>query len=246
MAPHSFPDVLRAAPKTAVVIGASSGIGAAVSRRLAKEGWRLGLVARRLERLDTLAAELETCTIVRHMDLAEPEKAAIALNDLINELGAVDLVVVSSGTGHLNPSLDWPPDRETLTVNVLGFAAVAQVSMRHFIQRGSGHLVGVSSIMALRGAAGAAAYAASKAFVSNYLDGLRDLARRNSSQILVTEAQPGFVDTAMMKTNRPFWVASPDKAASQILAAVQKRAKHAYITKRWGIIALLLKLIPRP
>ncbi|HWK46449.1 MAG TPA: SDR family NAD(P)-dependent oxidoreductase [Stellaceae bacterium] len=246
MASHSLPDSLQEVAKTAVVIGASSGIGEAIARRLAKDGWRLGLAARRLERLGALAADLETHAIIRHMDLAEPEKAALALDDLIDCLGTVDLIVISSGTGHINPDLDWSPDKTTLTVNVLGFAAVAQVAMRHFIRRGAGHLVGISSIMALRGAGRGAAYAASKAFVSTYLDGLRDLARQKHLPITVTEAQPGFVNTAMMKTNRPFWVASPDKAAKQILAAVHRRAKHAYITKRWGIVALRFKLSSRP
>jgi short-subunit dehydrogenase len=232
--------------RTAIVIGASSGIGEAMARRLAKDGWRLGVAARRLDWLESLATELGDGTVVCRMDLSEPESAAVALERMIAELVSVDLLVISSGTGHLNPDLEWPPDRETLMVNVVGFAAVASVGMRHFLQRKSGHLVGVSSVQALRGTGVAATYAASKAFVSCYLDGLRDWARRSGFAITVTEAQPGFVDTAMMKTDRPFWVATPDKAAAQIMSAIQRRAKHAYITKRWGIVAYFLRLLPRP
>ena len=99
----------------------------------------------------------------------------------------------------------------------------------------------------------AAAYAASKAFQSVYLDGLRDLARHSGHPIDVTEVQPGFVDTAMMKPDRPLpavarqlLVASPAKAARQILRAIQKRKKHAYITRRYALVAFILKLLPRP
>ena len=94
-------------------------------------------------------------------------------------------------------------DVETVTVNVLGFMAAAQVAMRHFFGRGRGHLVGISSIAALRGNGAGAAYAASKAFQSVYLDGLRDLARHSGVPIAVTEVQPGAVDTAMLKRDRP-------------------------------------------
>jgi short-subunit dehydrogenase len=96
-------------------------------------------------------------------------------------------------------------------------------------------------------------YAASKAFQSVYLDGLRALARQSGHAIVVTEVQPGGVDTAMLKPAHPLpavvrwlFVASPAKAARQILRAVQKRKKHAYITTRYALVAFLLKLLPRP
>jgi short-subunit dehydrogenase len=137
-------------------------------------------------------------------------------------------------------------------VNVLSFMKTAQVAVRHFLRRGRGHLVGISSVAALRGSGAGAAYAASKAFQSVYLDGLRDLARQSGLPIVVTEVQPGAVCTAMLKTERPLptvvrWllVASPDVAARQIMRAVRKRAKHAYITRRYALVAFILKRLPR-
>ena len=187
---------------------------------------------------------------MRGLDVSQPDAATI-LEHVLDELGGVDLVIISAGTGH-NGALHWEQDLETVTVNVVGFMAVAQVAMRHFLERGQGHLVGISSIAALRGNR-AAAYAASKAFQSVYLDGLRDLARHSGHPIVVTEVQPGGVDTVMLKPDRPLpplvrrlFVASPDKAARQILRAVQKRKKHAYITRRYGPVAFILKLLPRP
>src|SRR6185503_20737241 len=162
------------------------------------------------------------------------------------------LVIISAGAGHNNRDLYPELDVDTVTVNVLGFKKTAQVAVRHFLRRGRGHLVGISSIAALRGNGAGAAYAASKAFESVYLDGLRDLVRQSGLPIAVTEVQPGAVDTAMLKTERPLpavarrlLVSSPAIAAQQIMRAVRKRAKHAYITRRYSLVALILKLLPR-
>jgi len=242
----------RQSARTAVIIGASSGIGEALAHELHRGGWRLGLLARRLDRLEALRETLAPETIVRGLDVGQPDAAAI-LEHLLDELGGVDLVIISAGTGHNNHDLRRELDVDTVTVNVLGFLALARAAMRHFLRRGRGHLVGISSIAALRGNGAGAAYAASKAFQSVYLDGLRDLARHSGHPIVVTEVQPGGVDTAMLKPDRPLpplvrrlFVASPAKAAKQILRAVQKRKKHAYITRRYAPVAFILKLLPRP
>jgi short-subunit dehydrogenase len=236
---------------TAVIVGASSGIGEALARELNREGWRLGLLARRLDRLEALRETLSPETVVRRIDVTQRDAPAI-FEQVLQELGGIDLVIISAGTGHANRDLNWELDADTLNVNVLGFVAIAQAAMRHFLWRRRWHLVGISSVGALRGNAPAAAYSGSKAFQSVYLDGLRDLARQSGYPIAVTEVQPGFVDTAMMKPERPLpplvrWllVSSPETAARQILRAVRKRAKHAYITRRYAVVALFLKLLPR-
>ena len=207
----------------------------------------MGLAARRLDRLEALAEELGGGARAKRIDLRQVDEARLALASLIEDLGAVDLVILSSGVGEPNPHMNWASEKDTIEVNALGFAAVAQVAMKHFLDRGQGHLVGISSVAKLRGHGDAPSYAATKAFVSTYLDGLRDLAKRRSAgRIAVTEACPGFVDTAMMKAPSAFWVASPEAAAESILKAVRRRAKHAYITPRWGLIGVLLRLMPRP
>lgn len=242
----------KKATRTAVIIGASSGIGEALAHELNRAGWRLGLLARRLDRLEALRQALAPGTVVRGLDVTQSDAASI-LENVFEELGGVDLVIISAGTGHNNRDLQWELDAETATVNVLGFMAVAHVAMGHFLKQGRGHLVGISSVGALRGNGPGAAYAASKAFQSVYLDGLRDLARHSRHPIVVTEVQPGFVDTAMMKPERPLpavvrrlFVASPAMAARQILRAVQKGKKHAYVTRRYALVALIFKLLPRP
>jgi short-subunit dehydrogenase len=241
----------RDSGRTAVIIGASSGIGEALAHQLNREGWRLGLLARRLDRLEALRRTLGPGTVVRRLDVTQDDAPAV-FDAVLDELGGVDLVIISAGAGHNNRDLNAELDLETVAVNVLGFMKTAQLAVRHFLKRGRGHLVGITSVAALRGNGAGAAYAASKSFQSVYLDGLRDLARQSGLPIAVTEVQPGFVDTAMMKPERPLptaarWllVASPAVAARQIMGAIQKRAKHVYITRRYGLVAFVLKLLPR-
>jgi short-subunit dehydrogenase len=104
---------------------------------------------------------------------------------------------------------------------------MVNIAVAHLEARGSGHLVGISSIAALRGNRVAPAYNASKAFVSNYLEGVRNRFAKLKLRVAVTDVQPGYVDTPMAKGNL-FWVASPEKAARQILAATRARRHHVY------------------
>lgn len=125
-----------------------------------------------------------------------------------------------------------------------GFVAMVNVAFKYFVKRGVGHIVGISSIASLRGNGSAPAYNASKSFVSNYLEGLRQKAYKLGIPIIITDIQPGFVDTAMAQGEGLFWVASPEKAALQIYKKIVVKKKHAYISKRWRSIAWLLKIMP--
>lgn len=230
--------------KTAVIVGASSGIGRALAVVLSRDGYRVGLVARRTELLEELQAALPGPGVIRTADVSQPAEAMPRVRELIDELGDVELFVISAGTGFENTALEWAPERETIAVNVLGFAGMVNIAVAHLEARGSGHLVGISSLAALRGIAGAPAYAASKAFVSNYLQGIRYRFRKMHLPVVVTDVQPGFVDTRMAKADGQFWVASPETAARQIAAAIYRRRDHVVVTRRWRLVAWLLRLLP--
>jgi short-subunit dehydrogenase len=229
--------------KTAIIIGASSGIGLALARDLAGRGYRLGIAARRGELLEKYAAEEPRVAGWKVLDLTK-EDAGEVFDTLVAELGGVDVVYLSSGVGHLNPDLEWEPEAETIAINVNGFARLACAAMAHFEKQGRGQLVGISSVAALRGAGEAPAYGASKAFVSRYLQSLRFRARKSGKAITVTDVRPGFVDTAMMKAEKPFWVASPQKVAEQIVDAVEVGKKVVYVSRRWALIGWLLRHLP--
>lgn len=233
----------KEAMKKAVIIGATSGIGRELARVMAGAGYSVGIAGRRVDLLLELQKEFPGKINVKRVDVAQPEAMAL-LKELISEMGGTDVVVISSGTGFINKDLEWAKEKATIDVNVSGFAAMANVAFEYFRGAGQGQLVGISSIAAIRGGADAPAYNASKAFVSNYLEGLRQKAARLKLPVTVTEIQPGFVATAMAQGEGLFWVATPAKAARQIFEAIEKKKSHAYITKRWQVIGLLLKLLP--
>jgi len=231
--------------KKAIVIGASSGIGRELSLVLAKNRYVVGAMARRVQLLDELRREIGSNVFSEPIDVANSQTSMEALGKLISTMGGVDLVVISAGTGHLNEALEWPFEDETIRTNVTGFTAMANVAIKHFISKGTGHLVGISSLAALRGSRICPAYNASKAFESNYLEGLRCKMRKLKLPIAITDVRPGFVKTRMAQGEGIFWAADADKAALQIYDAIKRKASIAYITRRWRMVSWLMKSMPR-
>ncbi|MCX6112955.1 MAG: SDR family NAD(P)-dependent oxidoreductase [Proteobacteria bacterium] len=202
--------------KKVIIIGASSGIGEALARVFAKNGYIIGLTARRIELLKNIQAELKTKSYVKYMDLLKPDDAIRALEELIREMDGVDIVIINSGTGHEGKILEFEKERIAIDVNVLGFTAMA-----------------------------APAYGASKAYLSFYLEGLRHKFAQQKQNIYITDIKPGYVYTPLTQNHeKMIWVSTAQKAASQIYDAIIGKKKHAYITKRWILLAWLLKIIP--
>jgi short-subunit dehydrogenase len=126
----------------------------------------------------------------------------------------------------------------------MGFVKIASFSFNYFRKQGHGQLVVISSVAALRGNSFAPAYSASKAYVSNYAEGLNIKAGKLKLDIVVTDIRPGFVKTKMAKGEGQFWVAPVEKAARQIRVAIAAKKRVAYITKRWWLIAAIMKRVP--
>ena len=229
--------------KKAIIVGASSGIGWALAYVLASEGYTVGLCARRLARLAQLQSDLGQTSFISLKDITSKD-AFDDFEDFLQSQGSVDLVVISAGTGHINPGLEWKLEKETVDVNVKGFTAVADASMRFFLKQGYGHLVGISSVARFRGNAETPAYNASKAYVSNYLEGLRMIAAKRNLPVHVTDIRPGFVLTDMARGKQIFWAATPEKAAMQMYDSIRKRKKVAYITRRWRLVSWALRILP--
>lgn len=228
-----------------IIIGASSGIGEALARELSSRGYIVGMAARRLELLNKIKQELPNASYTKQLDLLKPDEARQALRDLISQMGGADIIVINSGVGHENAELIWELERPSIDVNVLGFAAMAVEASNYFIQKGRGHIVGISSVAGLRPFRLAPAYGASKAFIIFYLKGLRHKFKKQGIDVAVTDIRPGFVDTPLTKGNaKMFWVSTPQKAAKQILNAIRAKKEVAYITKRWRLIAFIIKLVP--
>ena len=230
--------------KTAVVIGATSGIGREVAAQLASQGYRVGITGRREALLEELARSAPQRYETAAFDIAQPD-ACDRLAALTGSLGSPELIVFCSGTGDLNDGLDYRIEEATNRVNVDGFTRTVDWCYRYFECRGGGCLAAVTSVMGLRGSHTAPSYAASKAYQINYLESLRQKACRQKLPIRVVDIRPGSVRTAMMKGEGHFWIASPQRAAQCICRAVRKGRSVQYVTPRWRWIGLALKIIPR-
>jgi NADP-dependent 3-hydroxy acid dehydrogenase YdfG len=184
------------AGKTAIVTGASSGIGAATARLLAQYGCNAALAARRGDRLEALAAEIGDRALAVPTDITDPEAAAALVARTVEQFGAVDVVVNNAGLGLYAPITEGDPEdwRRMFDVNVLGALFVTRTAARHMLERGSGDIVFVSSAAGRRVPHGhGAVYAATKHAITAIAEGLRmDLHDRN---IRVTNVEPGLVRT---------------------------------------------------
>ena len=229
--------------KKAIIIGASSGIGYELAVQLATRGYQLGLMARRQERLAELNDRLPGQHFIQVTDLIDADMARTQLAALIEQMGDVELIVVNSGVGASEKILDWTIQSEMIDVNVRGFTAMSMDAMNYFVQRGGGHLVGISSIAAHFSGGLSLTYNATKAFVSNYLNGMRSRASRSGLPITITTVEPGFIDTPMLQS-KPMGTASVEKAVTQIVRAILAKKSHVYITRRWVIVAGLFYILP--
>jgi len=230
--------------KKAIVIGATSGIGKSISEILIQNGYAVGITGRRLEILKSLKEKYPDNIYHYQMDVQELSSIETICNNLVHQLGGLDLLIISAGIGDENKSLDFAIENNVIKTNVQGFTCVTDWGMNYFKKQRHGHLVNISSIAGLMGNGEAPSYNATKAFQINYLEGLRLNADKSGTKINVTDVRPGYVDTDMAKGDGLFWVAPVEKAAQQIFNAIKRKRTVIYITKRWRIIGFLLKIIP--
>lgn len=231
--------------KTAIVFGATSGIGKEISELLLKDGYRVAITGRRLEKLKELKSKYSDQVYIVQNDIQKVDKVEEVFNKIINEFSTIDLIIQSSGVGHINPTLDWDKEEETILTNVVGVTKLYDLSFNLFRNQGFGHLVGITSIASIRGNRGAPAYFSSKAYQKAYLESLYMKTKTiKSNKVFITDIRPGFVDTAMALGDGIFWMVPLDKAVKQIYKAIKNKKRVAYISKRWKLIALVLKIAP--
>lgn len=228
--------------KKAIVVGATSGIGKALSRELSKNNYRVGATGRRKELLLSLQQENPETYEISNFDCTLPN-ALVKLEELVSQLGGLDLLVFSSGTGDLNEELNFEIENNINQLNVVAFTEIVGWAYQYFENQKKGHLVAISSVAGLRGLKLCPSYNASKAFQINYLEGLRQ--KSNKIDVTITDIRPGFVDTVMAKGEGIFWSASPEKVSKQIYSLIKRKKGVGYVSKRWVFIAILLKVIPR-
>lgn len=221
----------RASSIVALVTGAANGIGRATAEALAARGDRVALLDRDPDTLDQAAESLRRSgagVAVEAADVRDRLALQAAVARLEAVVGPTDVVVACAGVGGLSSvhDLDMAGFKAMLEVNVLGVAQTIEAVLPGMIKRGSGHIVGLSSVAGFRGLPWMPGYSASKAALSTYLEGLRPALRLRG--IRVTTVCPGFVRTALTRDTpfrNPVRMLEPEQAASYILRAIDRRPR---------------------
>ncbi|HLJ67521.1 MAG TPA: SDR family NAD(P)-dependent oxidoreductase [Chloroflexota bacterium] len=237
----------------ALVIGASSGIGEAIARRLAGGGCDVALVARRADRLAEICDELERSGAGRCLnfpfDVRDAAGAAARFQEIATALGGLDLVVYAAG---IMP-LPAPGESQTacavriIETNFSGAVAWLNEAAERFSIAGQGTIVGISSVAGDRGRRPHPVYGATKAALNSYLSSLRS--RLAGRGVTVLTVKPGLIRTPMNATATipPLVpVMSAERAAQEILVAAAARKRTVYVPGWWRWVMLGLRAIPAP
>lgn len=189
--------------KVALVTGASSGIGAATAAKLAAAGVKVGLAARRIDRLNRLVDQIKTAggeAIAIPMDVVDSASVDASVEKLVQQYGGLDIVFNNAGLMPISEVETLKVDEwhRMVDVNVKGLMNSTAATLPHLIRRGSGHFVNTSSIAGRKVFPGLAAYCATKHAVSAFTEALR-LEVGKKHNIRVTSIQPGAVDTELFK-----------------------------------------------
>lgn len=232
------------------ITGASSGIGQALAARYAQAGWRLALVARRVAELEAWCRGQgwpEERWAVYGADMRDVDATVAAGRDCLERQGLPDVVIANAG---ISVGIDTA-EREDLDVltqtfatNNVGLAATFHPFVRAMVQRGSGRLVGIASVAAIRGLPGHGAYCASKAGVVAYCESLRG--ELHGSGVKVVTLLPGYIDTPLTQGNRygmPFLM-KPEAFADRALGAIESGASYRVIPWQMGVIAKIMRMLP--
>ena len=236
--------------KVVLITGASSGIGRALAIQLARKGAAVGLLARRAEILKEIAEGIQNCggaALALPADVTDAAAVRNAVRELRERFGPIDVLVANAGisVNTFLPDLCEKKIAELMNVNVIGVVNSVAAVLPDMINRGSGHLVGNSSLAAYRGLPKTAAYCASKAAVSSFLEAVRiDL---RGSGVDVTIIHPGFVKTPLIEHIRHTpYVMELDHAVTKIIRAIEKRKKRYSFPWQLATVARACKLMPTP
>lgn len=230
-----------------LIIGASSGIGAALAVAMARPGRTLGLVARRRSELDVVAkqvAEKGGKAVVHTCDASDDAAVAACWQAIVAEMGGCDALVYSSGVmPEVGPrEFDIAKDRHIIEVNVIGAMAWLNLGATHMAAQGKGVLCGIGSVAGDRGRRQAPAYGASKAALHTYLESLRN--RLSVLGVHVVTIKPGPVQTPMLGARKLPLTVSAEVAGRRIAQALERGEHTVYVHPGYRLIMGILRCIP--
>ncbi len=228
---------------TAWIVGASSGIGAAVAEELARRGARVAISARREEELQKVSAGR---MLVAPLDVTDAKAVAAAADRVRGEFGRLDLVVSSAGYWKQLDPRAWDVELVSrhFAVNVTGTSNVIGAVLPDMLARGQGTIAGIASVAGFRGMPGAAAYGSTKAALINMLESLRVQVRPRG--VNVTTVCPGFVETGLVEDNdfrMPFMVSAAE-AARAICDGIERDKQQITFPWQMATLAKAARYIP--
>ena len=230
--------------KRVIIIGATSGIGREVANIYIAQGWKVGVAGRRAQELETLRLTAPEQVFTQVLDVTK-DNAPQKLQELIEQIGGMDVFLLSSGIGKQNYSLQTDIELATAATNVEGFIRMTNAAFHYFEKQGYGHLAIISSIAGTKGLGAAAAYSATKRFQNTYMEALEQLARMNKLNISFTDIRPGFVATPLLKDDSYPLLMKATKVAYQIVKAIDKKKRIAIIDRKYQILVFFWRLIPK-
>jgi short-subunit dehydrogenase len=231
--------------KRAIIIGATSGIGCEVAKKLLAEGWQLGIAGRREKELKELQQQFPERITIQVLDVTHTD-APQDLHKLIAQTGGMDLFFLASGIGNQNPELNPEIELRTVETNGLGFTRMVTAAFRYFEQQNKGHLAVISSIAGTKGLGVSPSYSATKRFQNTYIDALAQLAHIRKLNIRFTDIRPGFVDTAILNDGHTYpMLMKPEYVATHIVRALNRHKRVVTIDFRYRLLVFFWRLIPR-
>ena len=232
---------------TVLLLGASSDIAIALSKKFAAAGYGLQLAARNAERLRPLQSDLSIsynipCDLCE-FDAERPEQHAAFFNGL-NTHPDITISVFGYMSDQLQAESDWAACEKMLVVNYIGAVSILNLAATSYAGRHQGTIVGISSVAGERGRQSNYFYGSAKAGFTAYLSGLRNRLFREGVQVLTVK--PGFVYTRMTEamTLPALVTATPEQVANAIYKAVLAKKNVIYVKWFWRWIMLLIKMIP--
>jgi len=232
------------------ITGASSGLGEALAVEFARRGYALALAARRLERLEALAARARdlgaAAVLVLPLDVTDYAAIDAALERAAHEFGRLDVVVVNAGVGYSLPAGRgrWEQVRQTIDTDLTAAIATIEFALPRLRAQGGGQIVGITSVAGARGLPFMGAYSAAKAGLHRYLQAVRAEVRHEP--ITITELAPGYIDTDLNRSakSRPF-VIPLERGGALLARLIERKVGHRYVPMLpWALLVPLMKLVP--
>lgn len=231
--------------KKIIIIGATSGIGFELCKLYLQQGAIVGIAGRREDKLKAIQREYPEQIYSECIDVTAPDSSRLIQN-LIGKMGGMDVYVHCAGIGYQNPSLDPDKELQTISTNCMGFTQSILTAYHYFEKKQKGQIVAITSIAGTKGLGIAPAYSATKRMQNSYIDALDQLSRMNESKIDFTDIRPGFVETALLNTEKSKYplMMDVDFAARKIHKAIEKKARKAVIDWKFALLVFFWNLMP--